>query len=177
MTNPQERYRQQLAQWSDIRRHLPVLREHARGNVLELGTRDGVSTIALLAGVDAHGGHVWSVDIDDCGHLFDDANWTFIQADSLDVPTIVFDGGVPDELDLLFVDTLHHYEQVWQELDTWGHAVKPGGYILIHDTQLSQGAWHAVDSWAAENGYVATFRTGSNGLGMIQIPEEDEPNE
>ena len=172
--NIQQQYAHTLAQWSDIRRHLPVLRKHARGNVLELGTRGGVSTVALLAGVEANGGHVWSVDVDDCGHLFDHPQWTFIRGDSRDVETIVFGYGVPDDLDLLFLDTLHDYHHVSDELEAWGHAVKPGGWILIHDTELSIGARRAVLDWTLENGIVTHFRRGSNGLGMIHIPNETE---
>ena len=65
----------------------------ARGNVLELGVRAGVSTAALLAGVSDHGGHVWSVDRDDCAPVFaGHPHWTFIQGDSLD------NLSVPEEL-------------------------------------------------------------------------------
>jgi predicted O-methyltransferase YrrM len=169
--NARQRYERQLQVWSDIRRHLPVLRERASGNVLELGTRNGVSTVALLAGVEENGGHVWSVDVNDCAALFAwHPRWTFIRADSCDVGAITA-SGVPDDLDLLFLDTLHHYEQVKQELDTWGNAVVPGGSILVHDTELyPQGAGQAVQDWTVERGYVATFRSGSNGLGIIEVP-------
>ena len=58
MTDTFHRYQQHLATPSDIQHHLGLLFSLARGNVLELGTRSGVSTAALLAGVERQGGRV-----------------------------------------------------------------------------------------------------------------------
>lgn len=172
-----ERYARHLSMWTDIRRHLPYLKERARGNVLELGVRDGISTSALLAGVEEHGGHVWSVDItEECGELYDHPQWTFIQANSRDAGAVISACALQRRflptLDLLFLDTLHHYEHVKAELDAWGDAVRPGGCILVHDTDLSPGAGRAVSEWAAERRLPAQFRSGSMGLGIINIPKE-----
>ena len=169
----QEQYEQQFFCWSDVRPYLPTLRSKAKGSVLELGSRGGASTIALLAGVEANGGHVWSVDIDEqCGKLFQHPQWTFIWCNSMDEMCVKANGG-PNKLDLLFLDTLHDYWQVSNELDIWGDSVKPGGCILVHDTLLSNGARSAVNAWAVQNGYMATFRTQASGMGIIEIPEED----
>jgi hypothetical protein len=79
-------YQQQCQTQSDIQHHLPLLYSLARGNVLELGTRGGVSTAALLAGVEAHGGRVISIDIDPAcanvaaGHPL----WAFWHGSSMD---------------------------------------------------------------------------------------------
>jgi hypothetical protein len=78
-------YQQQCQTQSDIQHHLPLLYSLAHGNVLELGTRTGVSTMALLAGVERAGGRVWSVDIDErsagvaAGHPL----WTFVHGSSV----------------------------------------------------------------------------------------------
>jgi hypothetical protein len=130
-----ERYaRYYAARNTDMWQHMPLLRRLARGNVVELGTRYGVSTSALLAGVEAQGGHVWSVDTEDCSHLFDGHPlWTFRQQDS----TCMDD--MPNRVDVLFVDTIHTYEQVTKELTLWYSRLAPGAVVLGHDTEDVKG--------------------------------------
>lgn len=109
---------------TDVHEHLPRLRAAARGNVLEIGVRFGSSTAALLAGVEENGGHVWSVDIEDCSHLFSGhPQWTFSQGNSRTM-------GRPKELDLLFIDGDHSYEGCLSDLKTFGPAAK---VIMVHD--------------------------------------------
>jgi hypothetical protein len=134
-THVMERYaRLYNARDTDMWKHMPVLRKHARGNVVELGTRYGVSTSALLAGVEAHGGHVWSVDTEDCSHLFaGHPLWTFRQQESTNTD------GLPDDIDVLLVDTIHTYEQVMAELELWFPRLNPGGMVFGHDTEDING--------------------------------------
>lgn len=168
------RYEQLLqpGNWSDVQTHLPILFESARGNVLELGVRAGISTTALLAGVEAHGGHVWSVDRDDCSPVWaGHPCWTFIRADSLnsDVARIV--KGI-DQLDCLFIDTEHTEERTISELRLWGQFVQPGGVILLHDTDdmsTYPGVRNAIETYCAERGLTAEYREGSYGLGVIRL--------
>jgi hypothetical protein len=88
--------------WTDMQDHLPYLFEMSHGKVLEIGVRGGASTSALLAGVESKGGHLWSVDINNC-RLLEHPDWTFIQADSNAEKQKVL-AEIPDALDLLFVD-------------------------------------------------------------------------
>jgi len=57
--------------------------------VVELGTRRGNSTRALLAAVNDSGGHLYSVDIGKCWRavsaLHEEPNWTFTRGDDLEV--------------------------------------------------------------------------------------------
>lgn len=178
-------YMQQVYTQSDIQHHLPLLFSLARGNVLELGTRSGVSTAALLAGVEQHGGHVWSVDLDPrsaqvaAGHPL----WTFVQADSRDAHAVyealpadaaryshlgqAIDSPV---FDLILVDTLHTYTHVQQELDTWWRAVKPGGHICIHDPETFPGVRRAVQEFCDARGWPVTFVLPCNGMAVIEVP-------
>jgi len=81
----QIQYQQVLLMWSDVQAHLPRLYAAAKGIVVELGVRAGISTTALLAGVEAHQGELWSVDRNcGCGALFHHPQWRFICADSLE---------------------------------------------------------------------------------------------
>src|SRR3954451_6079901 len=163
----QERYPEVAAAPSDIQRHLPRLRREAHGTVLELGVRGGNSTVALLAGLEERGGMLWSVDVDPesaavfSGH----AQWCFVLADSRDVRPLG-EAGLPDELDVLFIDTIHTYEQVRDELAIWGDRVVDGGVILFHDTDSYPPIRRAISEWCKSQRVPFEFSGGSNGLGI-----------
>lgn len=149
---------------SDIQHHLGFLYSIATGVVVELGTRGGNSTRALLAGVERHGGHVTSIDIADCGDLFEDLRWTFVQGSSLD-PAIA---DRFDAIDVLFVDTDHTFEQCAAELDLWGSKVREGGWIVGHDPETFPGVRAAFEAYAAAHGEALTIVTPCHGLAIIR---------
>lgn len=168
-----ERYNENLIQWSDVQAHLPRLFEAAKGRVLELGVRHGVSTSALLAGVEEHGGHVWSVDTDpNCAQVFaGHPQWTFINTHSEDWPTIKQAmGGEIEPLDALFIDTGHTYKLTIDELNLYGPWMAKDGRIFLHDTDDGStfpGVRRAIYEYC---GLEAMFwlHPGSYGLGEIQ---------
>jgi SAM-dependent methyltransferase len=166
-TSAASRYPAVIGAWSDIQDHIPRLRSEARGTVLELGVRGGISTTALLAGVEERGGVVWSVDIDPAsaaifeGH----AQWRFALADSRDVDAVSA-LGLERPLDVLFVDTIHTYEQVRDELGAWGEWVRPGGVILFHDTDSYPEIRRAISEWCRPRKVPYEFLGGSYGLGV-----------
>ena len=176
-------YRRRCATASDITDFLPLLHGYAclyrRGNILEIGTRDGHSTMAFLAAADITGGHVWSVDIADVIHRSDGMHpwkdhprWTFTQADSLDAS--ITDPGV---IDLLFLDGDHGYKRVLDELRRYVPRMRNGGTVLAHDTRLEwdgepQGTWpvsRALDDYCAEAGLAWRELPGLCGLGVITL--------
>jgi predicted O-methyltransferase YrrM len=156
---------------SDIQHHLPLLHSLARGNVLELGTRSGVSTRALLAGVEAHGGKVWSVDIDErsakvaAGHPL----WTFVHGSSTNPDLIASKTGA-EPFDLLLIDTEHTYNQAAAELALWGPHVAPGGTICMHDPETFPGVRRAATEFAGKMGWPITFVLPNNGMAVIERP-------
>lgn len=162
-------YHTRLASPSDIQLHLPRLYQESHGIVLELGVRGGTSTSALLAGVVERGGHLYSVDINPhCwGSVGLHPQWTFVHADSLDTETI-HKAGVPDKIDVLFIDTEHTYSRTIRELNTWGKIVKNGGKIFLHDTdgRASCGVRAAIIEYCRYK--LFWLYPGSNGLGEIQ---------
>ncbi len=165
-----ERYQQHLATQSDIQHHLPLLFSLAKGNVLELGTRGGVSTAALLAGVERQSGFVHSVDIEDCSQVAKGhAQWFFIRGDSRN-PEIVEQVDTP--LDLLLIDTFHTYEQSTTELSLWGLLVTPGGTICMHDTETFPGVRRAAQEFADMHGWPITFVLPCHGMAVITRPME-----
>lgn len=167
------RYQAVLAQNSDIQAHLPFLRDLAAKSkvVVELGIRTGNSTAALHAGVLDSGGHLWSVDNNP---LY--CNWpphpqhTVICSDSLTAP-------LPEEIDLLFIDTLHTYGHTKAELALYGPRAK---IICLHDTELERPSPPepvpddppfpvrcAIEEYVASSGRRWYNREGSWGLGVI----------
>lgn len=164
--------------WSDIQDHLPYLFQRAGGNVVELGTRHGVSTAALLAGIEERDGHLWSIDVDKgCGAIFaGHPDWTFVSGSSLDGNVMDYVLALmapmsPRPLDLLFVDTLHTWAHVLKELLLWGPLVRPGGVIVAHDAVTFPDVARALTDYAQYAGTTAPqIKAGSNGLGVIEVP-------
>ena len=134
--------------WTDIRFHLPYLFETALKypdmQVLECGTRDCNSTCAFLAAAEAVGGVVHSCDltvpdIPDAvmGRWYASKHWEFKQAHDLSIQSAVL-------FDIVFIDTSHDLYHTINELRKFLPMVKPGGRILLHDTE-----WAGLDSPSA----------------------------
>jgi predicted O-methyltransferase YrrM len=164
---------------SDIVDHLPRLHQEASRpgvTVIELGVRSGNSTSAFLLAAEQNDGHVYSVDIEPVrlpwlGH----PRWTFMQGDDVDLAD-----DLPDDVDVLFIDTSHHYGHTHKELARYVPKVRKGGVVLLHDTELEHpdGAPAtdphfpvrvAVVEHCALHGLTPEFVTGCHGLGVIRI--------
>ncbi len=135
---------------SDISDHVGTLFMEAAAArprlVVELGTRGGESTRALLAAALLGGGRMLSVDLDACDPvgLPDDARaaWTFVQSDDVAFGRERFAGwcaerGLDPRIDVLFLDTSHLYEHTREELAVWLPLVRPGGTAMLHDTAMA----------------------------------------
>lgn len=119
---------------SDINEHLPTLYKYARqcDHITEMGVRWIVSTWALLASepkkmisYDMSDPSEFGSDISYVSKLArdEDINYAFVKADVLKIEI--------EETDLLFIDTLHNYSQLKEELRL--HANKVRKYIIFHD--------------------------------------------
>ena len=173
------------AAWSDIGDHLYRLRDEASRpgvKVIDLGVRSGNSTAAFLSAAEAHGGHVWSVDISWAPlpeFWYQSGFWSFTIGDDCD-PFIV--NCTPDEVDIVFIDTSHHFQHTLDELTLYVPKVKPGGVVLLHDTELETPfdappddppfpVAEAIRKYTAERGLTVEWVTGSYGLGVIHVSE------
>lgn len=157
--------------YPNIHEHLAELEKAAKGVVLELGSREGASTAALLSGVEARGGQVWSVDIDpSCAKAWEGHPlWSFVCCDSCDVEKMK-SKGLPEQIDVLFIDSDHTYERVKKELETWAPRVRPGGMILMHDTESFPEVKRAAKEFLSSKNFYSEFRTNCNGLAVIRVP-------
>lgn len=178
-------YRHRAAEATDIRAQMPVLYAWAHqpgAKIIECGTRGGWSTSALLAGIERSGtgGELWSVDIGE-PHVpawwRDLPFWHQITADSVSPAALAF---CPDQVDIVFSDTSHYYEQTLAELLAYAPKVRPGGVILVHDTDtIANGTPNgmacpdvqpALNEFCKQTGLSWYEHPGWNGLGVIEIP-------
>src|SRR3990167_10837759 len=135
----EEKYKQLCEIPSDINEHLPTIRKYALlcDTIIEMGVRGMVSTWALLAGYPLQ---MASLDIvDPAEHQGDVVEtkkvakkhgiiWDFLKMSSLDFQF--------RRAELLFIDTIHTYEQLIKELDL--HAPRTTKYIIMHDTNFPE---------------------------------------
>lgn len=159
----------------DIHEHLPTLDRLAKDckHVTEMGVWDGTSSHAwLINDVELISYDFrYSKIADD---LFVNAKKSnksadYIIQDVRRLPTIA-------ETDLLFIDTLHDYEQCKFELTTFSHMVKR--YIVLHDTvtfgKVGETSPHglliAVAEFLLENTdwTVKEHHTNNNGLTVLE---------
>lgn len=118
----------------DISAHLPFLEFIASqcNHVTEFGTRECYSTVAFLAGCK---GKVVSYDIKSYPAIIElkyyelPCLWEFKQQSTIDPELKI------EETDFLFIDSLHTYDQVKQELKQAKYVKK---FLGFHDT-FSQG--------------------------------------
>jgi len=172
-----ELFRAARATPSDINEHLDTLYRLARRcrNVTEFGTRNGVSTAALLRArprtLVTYDRDRWPA-VDTLLAAATETGctgFTFRQVDVLDVEI--------EETDMLFIDTWHVYEQLKQELAL--HAAKVRKYLVFHDTTTfgeqgetpgHRGIWPAIAEFLQSNPHwtlVARY-THCNGLTILK---------
>lgn len=184
-------YEKQCETPSDINEHLPTLFRYAKEckHITEMGVRWVSSTWPLLL---SEPKKMFSYDIvkhpqiDDVLELTKvyEIDYKFIEADVLKVEI--------EETELLFIDTLHTYNQLTRELEL--HSNKCSKYIILHDTTYfgesdeiiyehasneiknvetkKQGLWNAVlDFLDTKEGQVWEVQeryTNNNGLTILK---------
>jgi hypothetical protein len=124
-------------------------------NVVELGTRQGESSVALYSAVCHINKHreekatFTSVEIDKeqfppvrerLKKVGDLGYWKSIVGDSVKVTWT-------DPIDFLLIDTSHEEDQTLLELLKWSPYIKPKGTIWLHDTQSCCGVRRAALKW------------------------------
>ena len=172
-----ELYEQKCSEQSDINEHLPTLKRYAEecDHVTEMGVRTIVSTYALLMGKPKKmvSYDFRFVDTNFIKELVkDDTEFVFELADTLTLEM--------EETDLLFIDTLHNYNQLKKELELHGN--KSRKYIIFHDTTTFEwggesyegkpevGLWPAIDEFLKENQHWEVYErfTNNNGLTVLK---------
>jgi len=162
-----------MIQPTDIHEHLQTIHmltvELDLKNILELGTRTGESTIALLSAAKELNGKVTSVDIDPCYKAKDmikkikfESYWEFIQINDLDLKW-------ESSIDHLFIDSSHTYEHTIKEFEKFEPFVKKGGLITLHDIVSCPPILNAINDYISNRKDLRFYKFfHNNGLGIIQ---------
>jgi predicted O-methyltransferase YrrM len=181
-------FEQRVRSGSDISDYLEYLCEQAQQRasgaedavLVELGVRTGNSTCAfLLALARACQGMLWSVDIAEPQVPVGWRGlpwWNLLVADDVSVQAQAW---LPCDIDLLFIDTSHSYEHTRAELNLYAPRMRPGGLVLLHDTQwkypdvaLPEPAGpvaEAASEFCQRTGRSWQNRPGRYGLGIIRF--------
>lgn len=132
---------------------------------VEIGVRGGMSTSALLAGIEKHGGHLWSFDINDCPVFRGHPQWTFTQIDTVKQPKEALDCA-PIFIKVAFIDGDHSYEGALSDIETFGSRAE---IIFVHDTDAPDypGVRKAVEDFCLRNNRKAVYHHGSYGMAEI----------
>jgi len=108
-------------------------------NIVELGVREGSSTLPLLLAARLNDGNLTSVDVNATSFNPPDflrKNWKFIKSDAISY----LENLKNDELiDVIFVDDWHAYDHVKRELELLDSHVNSRSVIILHD--LMYGYW------------------------------------
>jgi len=157
---------------TDINEHLVTLhmltKELNLKSVLELGVRQGESTLALLEAAKAIGGTVTSVDIEDCvvakrrvAEAGLERYWKFLRGDDMSIPWNEVVGH-------LFIDTSHTYEHTIAELRRFEPYVQSGGIMTLHDVASCPGARQATNEFLCGRTDLSSYTFfNNNGLEVI----------
>jgi hypothetical protein len=171
-------YNEKCSIVSDINEHLPTLKKYAYEceHITEMGVRWVVSTYALLMGKPKK---MISYDINGINWesiaemVKTDTSFEFRVANTLDLEI--------EETDLLFIDTLHNYNQLSGELKLHGN--KSRKYIIMHDTTLFEwigesyngkvdevGLWPAIAEFLEQNPHwdILERYENNNGLTILK---------
>jgi predicted O-methyltransferase YrrM len=100
---------------------------------IELGVRNGDTTVPLLEAAKLNNGTLYSVDINDTTFTPEKnlkGNWKFHKSDAISF----LNNWNPDiDIDLIYIDDWHSYSHVKNELDVLDKIVSPKTVILLHD--------------------------------------------
>ena len=172
-------YKQHCETQSDINEHLPTLRKYTEecDSVIEMGVRTVVSTWAFLAGkpkslvsIDIQHPNAFGASLENVNKALEEIDTKFeFRLENTLTNEI-------EECDFLFIDTLHTYEQLIQELRRHGNKAKK--YIAFHDTETfgtvsergGRGLNLAISEFMLENPHwvVENIYKNNNGLTILR---------
>lgn len=108
-------------------------------NVVELGSREGLSTLSIYAGLSQSSKFVTVDLVRDQRYLpqamWRDARVRLVYGDVCDLDT--YNSDVPFDIDLLFSDTIHYYYQIADEFAIYQNLLSDKAIVAIDDIRLN----------------------------------------
>jgi len=102
-------------------------------NILELGVREGYSTIPLVLGAKQTNGIVYSVDIEPTPLVLEEDLQKYNKFILQDALVFLNHWDTSKPVDLIFLDDCHTYYHVKKELELIDKIISPKTIILLHD--------------------------------------------
>jgi predicted O-methyltransferase YrrM len=99
--------------------------------ILELGVRNGNSTKLFIEICDRNLGNLMSVDINDCSKVISNKRWKFIK--SSDDNFELINSNINQDLDVIFIDSLHEPNHVKKVFYNYYNKLKINGLCFIDD--------------------------------------------
>ena len=149
--------------------------------ILELGVRNGDTSLPFLMAAKELNGFVESVDINDT--VFEcplelKEYWKFYKSDAISILEEKVKN--KEKYDLIYVDDWHSYEHVKKELELIDQLVRPGSVILLHDLMYGNTCpYYHVDlttcspQWANGGPYRAVAELNPNFWEFSTIPSNN----
>jgi len=140
--------------------HLPLLVDHLPGEIVEIGSYRGKSTVAMGLGsvmISKSKRPIYAIDpfIPDNDWYFDDYFSIFwsnvtgagLENDVIPIPKYSTEAyeDCPGSIALLFIDGNHSYEAVMHDIAHYTPRVVSGGLVAFHDYWREDGVRQAVD--------------------------------
>tara|TARA_B100001964_G_C14149332_1_gene561262 strand:+ start:276 stop:914 length:639 start_codon:yes stop_codon:yes gene_type:complete len=109
----------------------PIFEKINNPMILEFGVQEGRSTHEFLKWCQLKNGKLFSFDIEDCSNVSNNDAWKFYKSRD-DNFKFIF-SKIPEELDVIFLDTLHEADHVEKIFYNYFSFLKVGGYFIIDD--------------------------------------------
>lgn len=168
---------------TDINEHFDTIKEYSEkcDHIIEVGVRGVNSTWAFLSGhpktmlsMDFAHPNEWGIDLDKVKAIAKEngTDWEFRLENILEAE-------IP-ETDLLFIDTLHNYPQLIQELTLHGNKARK--YIVMHDTEANktvgdfgeEGLQKAIDEFLLANEHWKVDKVFTNCYGLTILKRRQD---
>ena len=146
--------------------------------IVELGVRNGGTTLPLLMAAKVNNGLLHSVDIKNIAFPIESTLVPFWKPyPNTDAINFLESWNKNHIIDLIFVDDWHSYDHVKKELDIIDRLVSPKSVILLHDTMYGHWAPHyhcdlSINDgqWASGGPYRAIAELDKNFWEFSTIP-------
>jgi predicted O-methyltransferase YrrM len=150
-------------------------------NILELGVRNGDTTLPYLLAVEENNGYLESVDVNEssfeCPTELKNL-WSFYKTDAI---AFLQDKVLENKkYDLIYIDDWHSYEHVKKELELIDQLIRPGSVVLLHDLMYGNTCpYYHVDltvcspQWANGGPYRAVAELNPNFWEFSTIPSNN----
>lgn len=150
-------------------------------NILELGVRNGDTTLPYLLAAKENNGYLESVDVNEssfeCPMELKNL-WNFYKIDAIE---FLQDKVLKNKkYDLIYIDDWHSYEHVKRELELIDQLIRPGSVVLMHDLMYGNTCpYYHVDltacspQWANGGPYRAVAELNPNFWEFSTIPSNN----